>query len=116
MKKIFAIFALLTLIMAGRLCAQTYNFDISISDNNPLTTDYYELGCTALPINSSPIGPIGVTAFYGTGSSPIVVTGLSCYFSGITPPIPDPKNFIYFRVWVRKNGTTVRYCNSEWFS
>lgn len=117
MKKIFAIFAFLTLIVAGRLCAQTYNFDISITDNNPLTTDYFEVGCTAYPINSGPIGPLGVTTYNNiTATSPIVLTGLSCNFTGITPPDPDLRNFIYFRVWGRKNGTILRYCDSEWFS
>lgn len=118
MKKIFAIFAVLTLIMAGRLCAQTYNFDISISDINPQSTDYFEVACTAYPVNSSPIGPLWVTGFYNSMAvSPIVVTGLSPNFTGITPPTPpEPRNFIYFRVWVRKNGTVSRYCDSEWFS
>jgi hypothetical protein len=117
MKKIVAILAIVTLIMTGNLYAQTYNFDITITDISPLNTDYFEVGCTALPINSSPIGPLGVTAFYGTGSSPIYVTGLSRNFTGITPPSPPiPRNFIYFRVWVRKNGGVSRYCDSEWFS
>jgi hypothetical protein len=102
---------------AANLNAQTYTFDLRITDANYAYGDVFNVYVVAYPSNGSPLGPYFVTSYTNTGPiSPIYLSGLYYNFTGITPPVPDVRRFIYFKVYVQKVGTGWKNVNSEWFS
>jgi len=117
MKKIVTLFAVLMLTLTASLNAQTYNFDLMIYDGNYYYGDVFNVYVIAYPANGSPLGPYFVTSYPNTGPiNPVYLAGLSYSFTGITPPVPDVRKFIYFKVYVQKVGTGWKNATSEWFS